>query len=112
MRLKGKASEKTFWFMVNHLYRSRANLRQEQATEIRKWAAAQSIPVIAVGDYNFDFRVPSGPGNTAMANFSQGDTFTWVRPATIVKSQCRPGSNRLTLRTTCSCRYPSQRIVF
>ncbi len=88
VKLKGKASEKTFWFMVNHLYRSRATLRQEQATEIRKWAAPQSSPGIAGGDYNFDFRVPSGPGNTAMANFSQGDTFTWVRPAIIVKSQC------------------------
>ena len=40
---------------VNHLARGNAELRQEQAKALRLWAADQELPIIGIGDYNFDF---------------------------------------------------------
>jgi hypothetical protein len=57
-RLKPAGSE--FLFMVNHLYRSNAEGRHEQARLLNAWAREQTIPVIAVGDYNFDWGVTNG----------------------------------------------------
>jgi endonuclease/exonuclease/phosphatase family metal-dependent hydrolase len=47
-------------FMVNHLYRGNADGRHEQARLLNAWAREQTIPVIAVGDYNFDWDVTTG----------------------------------------------------
>ena len=52
MRLRSTGKE--FLFMVNHLYRSKADRRHEQAQLLNEWAQNQTLPVIAVGDYNFD----------------------------------------------------------
>jgi hypothetical protein len=46
-----------------------------------------TLPVIAVGDYNFDFDVPSGPGNSAFNLLMQGNVFQWIRPSTLVATQ-------------------------
>ncbi len=91
LKLKIQSSDLQFFFMVNHLIRSDAEERQYQATEIRKWAEAQSIPVICVGDFNFDYNLPSGPGNRAMMNFLTNNTFKWIQPSSLIKTQC---SNR------------------
>jgi endonuclease/exonuclease/phosphatase family metal-dependent hydrolase len=57
-RLKPAGSE--FLFMVNHFYRSNAEGRHEQARLLNAWARQQTLPVIAVGDYNFDWDVTNG----------------------------------------------------
>lgn len=40
--------------MVNHLYRGSASGRHTQSKKLNQWARSQDVPVIAVGDYNFD----------------------------------------------------------
>ena len=49
-----------FLFMVNHLYRTKDFQRYEQARLLNLWASQQTLPIIAVGDYNFDWSVAVG----------------------------------------------------
>lgn len=86
-KFKLESSGLVFLFVVNHLHRKSAWKRNEQAKGLVGWASRQTIPVIAVGDYNFDYDVPSGPGNKAFDLFFDNDEFTWVRPDSIVSTQ-------------------------
>ncbi|RKZ18784.1 hypothetical protein DRQ50_03465 [bacterium] len=90
VRLQLKGTTETFVFMVNHLARGNAELRQQQARQLRVWASRQGEPVIAVGDYNFDFEIDTGRGNTAfhiMLDEQDGESvFKWIRPAELFAS--------------------------
>lgn len=89
------SSNRNFLFMVNHLARGNANLRRRQATQLNEWVRTQTIPVIATGDYNFDWEVNGGDQNHDVGydNMTNGGAWTWVRPATLIKSQCSPSFN-------------------
>ncbi|MCI0541508.1 MAG: hypothetical protein L0Z50_40435, partial [Verrucomicrobiales bacterium] len=92
--LKDKSSGIQFLFMVNHLKRGEAQnaVRLEQAKLLNQWVRQQTLPVIAVGDYNFDYDVAKGDlgvpfrdgGFDAMI---KDDKFRWIRPETLVKTQ-------------------------
>lgn len=60
LHLREIASEEEILFMVNHLYRSREEERYKQAQLLNAWAVEQTLPVIAVGDYNFDWAITNG----------------------------------------------------
>lgn len=83
-------------FMVNHLYRGSTERRHQQAQLLNQWARQQALPVIAVGDYNFDWNVNGGdtdhdPGFDFMV---AGDVFRWLRfPSPMVKTQCSANFN-------------------
>ncbi|HKX27392.1 MAG TPA: endonuclease/exonuclease/phosphatase family protein [Blastocatellia bacterium] len=92
-RLQDRLSGKEFLFMVNHLYRSSTSGRLQQARLLNQWGRAQTLPVIAVGDYNFDYAVTGGD-----TNHDQGydllvanGVYRWVRPATLRGTQCSEG---------------------
>ncbi|MEO0406309.1 MAG: endonuclease/exonuclease/phosphatase family protein [Cyanobacteria bacterium P01_A01_bin.135] len=93
-----RSSGQQLLFMVNHLYRSDAEKRHQQAQWLNEWGQAQSLPVIAVGDYNFDYDVVDGdrgfrdPGFDLM---TAGDVFTWVRPATLTTTYCSDRYNSI-----------------
>lgn len=89
------ASNKSFLFMVNHLARGNNNLRHQQATRLNEWVRTQTLPVIAVGDYNFDWDVVGGEQNHDLGfdNMTNTGVWSWVRPATLIKSQCSPNFN-------------------
>lgn len=89
------SSNKNFFFMVNHLARGNADLRRRQATQLNEWVRTQTIPVIAVGDYNFDWEVVGGDQDHDLGydNMTNANAWTWVRPATLIKSQCSPNFN-------------------
>lgn len=90
--LREIASNRNFLFMVNHLARGNANLRRQQATQLNEWVRTQTLPVIAVGDYNFDWEVVGGDQQHDIGydNIANAGAWTWVRPATLIKSQCSP----------------------
>lgn len=81
-----------FIFMVNHLTRNdRNDNRRIQAQGLREWAADQSLPIIAAGDYNFDFNFRNLTGNQAMAIFlddvRNGDSvWDWVIPTALIET--------------------------
>lgn len=87
---RDKSTNERFFFTVNHLYRGNAAGRHEQARLLNQWAAGQSLPVIAVGDYNFDWEVVNGEvaHDRGYDEMTASGVFGWVRPATLVKSQC------------------------
>ncbi len=87
---RGVRTGQEFKFLVNHLARRDSALRARQAAFLNDWARMQTLPLVAVGDYNLDYHVSFGdggdrdPGFDAMTN---GGTWIWVRPETLVKTQ-------------------------
>jgi endonuclease/exonuclease/phosphatase family metal-dependent hydrolase len=82
------ASAQSLIFMVNHLYRSNEDARHQQAQLLNAWAAAQTLPVINVGDFNFDFAVDESSRDLGYDNLVANGVWQWVRPATLVTTQC------------------------
>lgn len=84
-----------FLFVVNHLFRGNAAARRQQATALNTWAATQTLPVVAVGDYNFDWNLPNGEASHDIGfdNMTASGVFRWVRPETLLKTQCDPQFN-------------------
>lgn len=87
-----------FLFMVNHLYRTDPEQRHNQAQMLNEWAQNQSLPIIAVGDYNFDFDVAKGD----QGNYDPGldlmlynDIFHWIRPQVLTASHCNTRYNTI-----------------
>jgi hypothetical protein len=98
-----RETEQEFLFMVNHLYRSRADRRREQARLLNQWAEEQPLPVIAVGDYNFDYDVVSGDHDPGLDLLTAGGFLEWVRPAVLTRTQCAATTSDHEV----SCRYNS-----
>lgn len=78
--------------MVNHLYRGSVvdSRRLDQATALNEWAQAQTLPVIAVGDYNFDYDLDPGESsenyNKGLGNMIAGNVFQWIEPEVKIKT--------------------------
>lgn len=89
-----------FYFMVNHLYRGNRKdnrgkrLRQSEGLNI--WAAEAAHPVIAVGDYNYDWDLPNGASHDKGFDALLDDgVFAWVEPAAKIRTQCSdPGQTQ------------------
>ena len=84
MLVKEKASKRAFYLVTVHLARGREKLRQRQAAGIRDWAREQSLPVIAIGDFNFDYVFADDKGNEAFNVFLQDGVMSWVKPAELI----------------------------
>ncbi|MEQ8468470.1 hypothetical protein [Coleofasciculus sp. E1-EBD-02] len=80
-----------FLFVVNHLYRSSESSRHEQARLLNEWGRSQQLPIIAAGDYNFDWDVVSGIHDEGWDLITADDVFTWVKPDKLIATIC---SNR------------------
>jgi len=89
-RFRLGASGPEILFMVNHLYRSRADRRHEQARLLNAWARTQTAAVIAVGDYNFDWSVSGGDADhdAGYDRMTADGVFRWVRPDQLIRTQC------------------------
>lgn len=94
-RFRDRQSGKEFLFMVNHLYRGSETGRHDQARLLNQWAIAQTLPVINVGDFNFDWTIDDGDTDhdEGYDLLTQNGVFKWVRPATLIGTQCSEGVN-------------------
>ncbi len=88
--------------MVNHLTRGNDQSRRKQAFLLRESARDQSLPIVAAGDYNFDFDFNHLKGNQSMAIFvrrdaSDGGEFVWkwVVPDTEIEATGVRGDRRI-----------------
>ena len=90
LHLHDKPTGAEFLFMVNHLYRSKDDERHRQAQLLNAWAQTQTLPVIAVGDYNFDWDADAGAADHDLGYdlLTAGGVWAWVEPATLVPTQC------------------------
>ena len=84
------AGGQVFYFMVNHLYRSRSNHRHRQSQMLKEWAERQDHAVIAVGDYNYDWDVIDGESDhdRGFDLLTEDGVFSWIRPAELRRTQC------------------------
>jgi len=87
-RFKMKESGREFYFAVNHFNRGDASRRQRQARGFSDWIKKQKLPVIAVGDYNFDYDPKRHIGNRSFEIFSQGRTVKWIQPHCVSEGNC------------------------
>ena len=83
-------TEQEFLFMVNHLYRTNNMARHQQSRLLNEWGEAQDIPIIAVGDYNYDWEVEDGENDhdEGYDLLTAAGIFTWVRPSILIPTQC------------------------
>lgn len=89
-KFRGVTTGIEFIFMVNHLARGDAGARKAQARFLNSWALSQSDPIIAVGDYNFDYHVSFGDGGDRDAAFDElveDGRWVWVKPTRLTKTQ-------------------------
>ena len=92
-----KKSGQKFYLMVNHLYRGSAEGRHEQAKLLNAWAEKSKLPILAVGDFNFDWDIDHGDvvHDPGYDYFVENVTFTWVKPKRIYKTHTDPKYNTL-----------------
>ena len=57
---------------------------RDQAEALRLWAKSQALPIVAIGDFNFDYSFVEQTGNDAFAEFLKDDTWKWVKPEPLV----------------------------
>jgi endonuclease/exonuclease/phosphatase family metal-dependent hydrolase len=100
-----------FIVTVNHLARGNENIRRRQAGGLRKWAEAQSLPLIAIGDYNFDYDFHTKTGNMAFQLFTKDNVWKWVRPEKLIDSNWADNNPRLPLDQRTD-RYPDSILDF
>lgn len=94
-RLHDLAGGGDFWVIVNHLARGENELRTDQARALRRWAADHREPVIAAGDFNFDYDFKTARGNPAFDAMLEEGTWTWVKPDPLVDSNWSEDRKRL-----------------
>jgi endonuclease/exonuclease/phosphatase family metal-dependent hydrolase len=71
---------------VNHLARGDELVRNAQAAGLTDWAQRTRLPVIALGDFNFDYEFATEAGNPAWFTFTQAGRWKWIRPQPLVDS--------------------------
>ncbi len=86
LHLKDKATGYEFLVLNNHLARGNADRRKEQALGLSAWAREQNLPMIAVGDYNFDFDFATKSGNEAFRAFLNDGIWKWNEPSELIDS--------------------------
>ena len=64
--------------------------RHEQARLLKAWVREQTLPIIAVGDYNFDWGVTDGERVHGQGYdlLTADGIFTWIRPPRLIRTQC------------------------
>jgi endonuclease/exonuclease/phosphatase family metal-dependent hydrolase len=82
--LRDKLSDETFRLVVVHLARSEADLRTDQARMLVAWAKDQEGPLIAAGDFNFDWDMYTKRGNPGFDALVAGAVWTWLEPDPLV----------------------------
>lgn len=91
VRLWHNATNQEFFFMMNHLYRGTGvdPRRLDQARYLSEWAAQQTLPVIAVGNYNFDWDLDladSADNHNKGLGHMTAHACDWLKPAQLVKT--------------------------
>ncbi len=89
-RFRVLANDVELLVVVNHLWRTNDSARHEQAELLNDWGDQQSLPVIATGDYNFDWAVDGGEDDHDLGYdlMTENSVWEWVRPDELIATQC------------------------
>jgi endonuclease/exonuclease/phosphatase family metal-dependent hydrolase len=100
VKFKGKRTGQEFLFVVNHLKRggTQNSTRLKQSENLNKWARGQDLPIIALGDFNYDYDpdlghlgVPNRDGG--FDALTDDGVFQWIQPSRLVKTQADDNFN-------------------
>ncbi len=104
--------QREFIFFVNHLQRGDNQYRHCQAQWLNGVARTYTIPMIATGDFNFDWSLKANDQNEASVaagtvcgrpaftgpkhdvgfdRMTAGGLWCWIMPPTLIKTQCSQG---------------------
>lgn len=81
---KDNLSGKEMLVMVNHLARGSEKTRQIQAEKLVEWARDETLPIVALGDYNFDYVFATRKGNEGFRLFMQDNIWKWIEPIELI----------------------------
>ncbi len=84
--LRDRTTDKRFYLVLVHLARGNDELRNEQGRGLREWARQQAIAGIAVGDFNYDFKIDTERGNDTFTELTRDNILRWVRPQALIES--------------------------
>jgi hypothetical protein len=104
-----KKSNQSFWLIVNHLARGEVELRTDQARMLCKWAEGHPEPIIAAGDFNFDYDFRTGQGNDGFKAMLDGGVWKWLKPDPLLDSNWSDDRNVTDRRVD---RYPDSLLDF
>lgn len=86
-QLRHKPTEREFFFMVNRFLPAWAVM---QAVKVNDWAARQTIPVIAVGSYYFQYALSPQAiwceGRKGLKLMAYDGAFQWIKPENPIKT--------------------------
>ena len=82
--LRDKNSGTEFLVMVNHLARGKADVRAKQAEQLVQWARDQTLPIIALGDYNYDYVFADRQGNEGFRKMMRDNVWKWIEPDELI----------------------------
>ena len=88
VRLTDTESGQDFTVVSVHLFRSSPGVRFGQSQELSDWAARQSEPVIMLGDFNYDWDIPTGQHDAGYDALIDGSGLSWVEPVPLHPTQC------------------------
>ena len=86
VKLKDRTNNAEFWILVNHLARGESDLRVEQARMLSAWAKDHEQPIVAVGDYNFDYEFATQKGNDGFDAMMKSGVWKWLKPDPLIDS--------------------------
>lgn len=69
-----------FFVVLNHLARGDEALRQRQTEGIKEWSMDKNAPVLLMGDFNYDYNLDTGNGNTSFDLMIGDGDFRWAEP--------------------------------
>ena len=73
--------------------RGDAEFRAQQAGALREWARNKSTPIIAIGDYNFDYDFNTQKGNAAFDEFLKDGVWKWIKPVELIDTNWSDDGN-------------------
>ena len=95
--LEDISTGKVFQIMVNHLERGDAKGRHKQATKLNQYASKVALPLVAMGDYNFDWDLNKN-GQSRDKGYdlmTKNGVFSWVKPEHMIKTNCSKKYNSI-----------------
>ncbi len=84
VRLKDRSEGRDLIVLQVHLSLEDAEFRAQQAGALREWARNQATPIIAIGDYNFDYNFRAQKGNAGFDEFIRDGVWKWIEPLEMI----------------------------
>lgn len=84
-----------FVVIVCHLYRTDRYKRWKQSYKLNRWIRDLELPVIVLGDFNYDWDVENGDDKHGGGYdlLTADGVLSWVRPKQLIRTQCNPRYN-------------------